>query len=457
MSAESLDKINKGKKRSPLAVWVVILVVLFAAVFIVVKMYELEKPQVSLGSDISLLGGESEIEISFLDEKSGIQSISLSLQQGNNKVLLVEKSYSRHSFFSGGEKKIDELIKVDSQSLGAKDGRADLLVTVHDYSFWKWMEGNVTRVSYPVVFDTKPPRLRMVESPVAIKPGSAGVIVYRANEELFNHGVTIDQVFHPGFPVSGRNDDMYAALIAIPYDAESVRNASIQGVDRAGNNGRIAFGLNVRKVKKHSDRINVTDGFLNKKVPEFAQYYPGLEGEFIDQYLKINNDIRAENGNSIKEICSKTNSERLWKDSFKRMRRSSRRASFADYRSYYFNGRKIDNQVHLGIDLASVKQAPVEAANDGIVAFADYLGIYGNMVVIDHGQGLFSLYSHLSKITVEVNDHVGKGAVLGNTGTSGMAGGDHLHFSVLVNGVFVNPVEWWDKHWVELNINSLLK
>ncbi|MCK5340049.1 MAG: M23 family metallopeptidase, partial [Desulfobulbaceae bacterium] len=159
------------------------------------------------------------------------------------------------------------------------------------------------------------------------------------------------------------------------------------------------------------------------------------------------------NNAKIREICSSNSlPDRLWDGRFSRLPRSSRRAGFADHRSYYYQGRKIDHQVHLGIDLASVRNAEVSAANSGKVAFAEYLGIYGNVVILDHGQGVFSLYSHLSQIKVAVGDMVDPNSVIGLTGTSGMAGGDHLHFGMLVNGVFVNPLEWWDSHWLKLNI-----
>ena len=138
------------------------------------------------------------------------------------------------------------------------------------------------------------------------------------------------------------------------------------------------------------------------------------------------------------------------------MARSSRQAGFGDHRTYYYHNKEIDKQVHLGIDLASVRHAGVEAANTGVVVFADYLGIYGNTVILDHGEGIFTLYSHMSHIDVAVNDKVEKGARLGLTGSTGMAGGDHLHFSVLINGIFVNPVEWWDEQWLKLNILSYL-
>jgi len=106
------------------------------------------------------------------------------------------------------------------------------------------------------------------------------------------------------------------------------------------------------------------------------------------------------------------------------------------------------------MDIASTRRAEVKAANNGKVVFGDYLGIYGNMVLLDHGQGVFSLYSHLSQINVTVGDSVKGGGVIGLTGTTGMAGGDHLHFSMLVHGTFVTPKEWWDKHWIDVTIDE---
>ena len=131
-------------------------------------------------------------------------------------------------------------------------------------------------------------------------------------------------------------------------------------------------------------------------------------------------------------------------------------AGFAEHRTYYYNGNEIDQQVHLGIDLASTKRAEVHAANRGTVVFAEYLGIYGNTIILDHGQGIFSLYSHLSEIGVAVGELKDKRAVIGLSGATGMAGGDHLHFSMLVNGIFVTPLEWWDKQWLRLNIDDIL-
>jgi murein DD-endopeptidase MepM/ murein hydrolase activator NlpD len=136
---------------------------------------------------------------------------------------------------------------------------------------------------------------------------------------------------------------------------------------------------------------------------------------------------------------------------------SANRARFADHRTYFYKKTEIDRQVHLGIDLASLANSPVPAANSGMVVFAEPLGIYGRTVIIDHGFGLFSMYSHLSFIAVKAGDQVSSGDILGRTGSTGLAGGDHLHFSMLINDTFVNPVEWWDIKWIENNVLSKIE
>lgn len=143
----------------------------------------------------------------------------------------------------------------------------------------------------------------------------------------------------------------------------------------------------------------------------------------------------------------------LWTEAFTQMGNSQVESRFADRRTYFFDDKEIDKQVHLGFDLASVQQAPVHASNAGIVIHADFLGIYGNCVILDHGLGVQSLYAHLSSIGVKVGDSVTKGQELGRTGSTGLAGGDHLHFTMLMQGTPVKPVEWWDQNWLQDRVN----
>jgi murein DD-endopeptidase MepM/ murein hydrolase activator NlpD len=188
-------------------------------------------------------------------------------------------------------------------------------------------------------------------------------------------------------------------------------------------------------------------------MPEFASQVKTAEGAtLIDAFLSVNRDMRRKNYEEIVKVTSQSEAKMHWKGAFVRLPGAANRAGYADHRKYLYKGKTIDNQTHMGVDLASLKSSPIPAANTGKVVHADNIGIYGRTVIIDHGFGLFSLYAHLSNIDVSVGQMVSKGDIIGNTGTTGLAGGDHLHFSMLVHHTFINPIEWWDSHWVQDNI-----
>ena len=194
---------------------------------------------------------------------------------------------------------------------------------------------------------------------------------------------------------------------------------------------------------------------MEKTIPEFQGLVPN-EGSLLDQYLYINNEIRKQNRAKLVEFSRRTSPVMLWNGPFTRLPNAANRARFADARDYMYQGRKVDFQTHLGLDLASLQHAEVPAGNDGTVVYADFLGIYGNVVVIDHGLGLQSLYAHLSSLSVAEGDSVAKGQIIGHTGTTGLAGGDHLHYGITVAGIPTQPFEWWDETWIRYNITSKL-
>lgn len=461
MTAETSERrIRQGSnKMGLLALLMIVTVILAGLGFVVLRLFEWQKPTITLEKEVTILGQKSKVAVVVSDQQSGLKELRVFVRQGQKEMVVLDRQLARSNFWAKGVPSLQETIEVDAAALGLHDGPAEFVISVRDLSLWQWARGNQTENVYAVTVDSKPPLLRVVDSPAGIKPGSSGIIVYGANKEILQHGITIDGIYHPGFPIPTRKDGVYGAMIAIPYDTEAVKEAVITGIDRAGNQARLPIVIKIRQVKKKIDSIKLSDGFLNTKIPEFAQYYPEMntKGGLVEQFLFVNNDVRKENAARIKEICSHTDSERHWQGRFVRLDRSSPMAGFAQYRTYYYQDNEVDNQVHLGVDLASLQRAEVGAANSGKVVFADYMGIYGNMVIIDHGQGVFSLYSHLSEIRAQVGAMVKTGDVIGLTGTTGMAGGDHLHFAMLINGVFVTPVEWWDDHWIKDNVLLFLQ
>jgi murein DD-endopeptidase MepM/ murein hydrolase activator NlpD len=200
----------------------------------------------------------------------------------------------------------------------------------------------------------------------------------------------------------------------------------------------------------------VKDAFLQLKVPELLPQHPPSQ-PLIDAFLVINRDLRRQAEEEKRKIAAKTADKPLWNGPFLQPRNTKVFSNFAETRTYIYGGREIDTQVHFGYDLASTKQAPVPAANTGVVVFTGSLTIYGNTMVVDHGWGLMTLYGHLSSIAVKVGDSVDKGQEMGRSGATGLAVGDHLHYEVLVNGVSVTPLEWWDAKWIRDRFNGPLK
>jgi len=200
-------------------------------------------------------------------------------------------------------------------------------------------------------------------------------------------------------------------------------------------------------------------------VPDIIEHSPELKmtapaqdsPEMLAGFLRINGELRKINADQIAAMAAKTSPKRLWEGPFVQLGNSKVEASFADARTYVYKGKEVDQQTHLGFDLAVTEHVPVAAAAAGTVLNASWLGIYGNCVILDHGMGVQSLYGHLSSFDVQEGQDVKKGQTLGKSGQTGLAGGDHLHFSMMVDGRFVNATEWWDPHWIQDRITRKLR
>lgn len=437
---------------------IVLVAALVAGGYILVLLHEREMPQIALAEKVGYIGLEKEIGVVLTDAKSGIRSYTVTIEQNGAGKELATETFPRQGYYrQAGAARIEKSIRIEAQSLGMKEGPADLLVTVQDFSFWNFLEGNTATERFPVVIDTSQPKIRLIDLPRYITGGGSSIVIYQVNEAVSHHGAIINGNFYAGVPYSPKDELKFAVLIALPQETEAITEMYLSATDQAGNTGKVPFSMVFRRNRPTRDQIALGDSFFASKIPEFMGFYPEITGNSdLERFLYVNGQMRRDNEAKIKEITSVATPERFWKGILGRLPRASKRAGFAEYRTYLYNQNKVDDQVHLGIDLASVRHAPVPAANSGKVVFADYLGIYGSMVIIDHGWGLYTLYSHLSQIKVAEGDMVAMDQEIGNTGNTGMAGGDHLHFSVLVNGVFVNPLEWWDEQWVQLNILSFI-
>jgi murein DD-endopeptidase MepM/ murein hydrolase activator NlpD len=308
-----------------------------------------------------------------------------------------------------------------------------------------------------------PPRVSVVSTHHYVNQGGAEMLVYRVSPPDVTSGVRVGDFTYPGFASAGAglaDPELRVAFFALLYNQAADVPMEVFAQDVAGNQARAQFEHRVFPKKFRSSRIPLDDKFLGRVVPAILQSSPQLkasESDLLPSFLKINNDLRRMNNETIAALAKKTAPSILWEGAFQPLGGSQIESSFADFRTYLYDGKDVDRQVHLGFDLAKTANAPVTAANSGKVVHAAELGIYGNTVIVDHGMGVQSLYAHLASFAVNEGEDVKKGARLGASGQTGLAGGDHLHFSMMVNGQFVNATEWWDPHWIEDRIMRKLR
>jgi murein DD-endopeptidase MepM/ murein hydrolase activator NlpD len=420
-------------------------------IWVILVKFEGEEPALSLDKDVSCLGKQNQLTLLARDEKSGVSKVVVKFAQKGKEIVFLEKIFPLRNWFGRTdtpEEKIELII--EPKKLGLQDGPASVLCTAWDHSLRGWFHGNRTIFQKDITIDTVPPLLSVSSNTRYLEQGGVGLVCFSVSEKVDKTGVRVGDRMYSGFPLDASRN-LYQTYFAIPTDYANEK-MQVWAEDKAGNSGVADFYYRVKMSKFRKDTLELSDNFLRETAQKFAQTYPDLGDDPLQAFLKINTEIREESTQKIKEICSVSSPQKLWNGAFLPLPNGEARARFADSRTYTYGGKEISSSVHWGVDLASLANSPVPAGNDGRVVWADFLGIYGNAVILDHGCGLFSLYGHLSTLAVAKGDQVKKGQTIGSTGSTGLAGGDHLHFGMYLWGTPVNPAEWWDASWIEKKI-----
>ena len=445
------DSERTGKRfPATIVIFLIIVIGLVGGGYYLAPRFERQAPQIKL-PDADMLG-LAPMEIVVADPGAGLKSVSATLTVGGTEHPLVSEQYAQPLH----EKKI--AVALPSTLAGIKEGPAVLRVSARDASLWNFFHGNETVVQKNLTIDLTPPSIELVADDRYVNFGGVGVIVYKASADTATSGVRLGTHYFPGFQgqVKGHPDyfiDFFAHAYDVPPDAK----AMLVATDKAGNTREMPLAYELKDVKYKKSTIAVSDNFLQNKMAPLLSDAGARKGTPKEIFLAVNHTLRKENEDKIAAITSKTTPSILWKGAFSQLSNSKVEANFADSRTYTYNGEPIDTAFHLGYDLSVTKHYPIEASNSGTVAFAGNLGIYGNAVILDHGLGLFTLYGHMSSIDVKVGDSVQQRQILGKTGETGLAAGDHLHFGVYLDGVAVLPVEWWDPKWINDNITLKLE
>jgi murein DD-endopeptidase MepM/ murein hydrolase activator NlpD len=425
-------------------VWLALLVLLAAGAGFV--MWRQRQPLVAVTLDPALpaLGHPKRtVTLRLRAPAASLASVDARVvQDGNVRPVLQEE------FPAGGPREADRPVTLDAAALGLKEGPAELHVFAHD-RLWRLRPDRSVRLVHRFTVDLTPPTIELRGATGYIKHAGAGIVVYRVTGAT-RSGVAVGPAFFPGTTGLAQDPAVHVALFTVPYTGTPTP-PSVVAEDEAGNQRVTTVPVTFLPTRFPKDTIKLTDAFLQRKIPELAPQTPGnaTPEQLVEAFLKVNRDGRkAAEAKNREASQGETGARPLWQGAFRQQSNTKVFANYPEERTYVYDGKVIDTQWHLGIDLASRKQSPVEASNAGRVVFTGPNGIYGNTVILDHGLGLATLYGHLSEIAVKVGQTVARGEPLGRSGETGLAGGDHLHFAMLVRGIYTNPLEWWDDHWI---------
>jgi murein DD-endopeptidase MepM/ murein hydrolase activator NlpD len=455
-----------GGMRYILAVLVILLV---AGVVVVVVASRAVPPSIQILQPTKAIGVDATLEVTVEAPQSKLSRLDITLEQNG-------KSTPLFGLASPGtatlKQETPDRIRI-SRPIGKRAlpdlqaGAARIVVNAARTALFG-LRTKEASASKDLTARFTPPRVGVVSTHHYINLGGSEMVVYSVSPPDVVSGVQVGDEVYPGFPASGAgvsaaDPGLRVAFFALLFDQDLNTPIRLFARDDAGNEGHATFDYKPFTKAFKRSKIELNDGFLQRVVPEILEHTPEMKiavgpGEsYLPAFLKINSDLRRIDADRIIAFAKETSPQILWNGPFVPLGNAQVESKFADHRTYFYQGKEVDQQVHLGFDLAVTVNIPVLAGNDGKVIFADYLGIYGNCIVIDHGMGVQSLYGHLSSIEVKPGDAVKKGQRIGRSGMTGLAGGDHLHFSIQVQGHPVSPVEWWDPHWIEDRITRKLR
>ena len=435
-----------------------LLIVLFlAAAALLVTVAEPLGPRVELVAPPAVVGAATPLRIVARDRGTGLATVEVRLASDRlpEPIVVARQEFPRTSWYGSGVHETEITPVLDAAKLHIPEGPATLEVWATDHS-WVQILRRRALLTQPITIDVTPPTLEVLSKQHVARLGGAECLVYKVSPDTVSSGVQVGDLFFPGTPGYFADPALRASLFALP---ESIPDATITAVavDAAGNRRTTTFDLVVKPRTFAEKSLAIDDDFLRRKVPDLLRENGfAVPIDLVQGYLTINRELRKATEVRLRQACTDSDPVPRWQGALLRMPNSAPLSGFADRRTYVHNGTVIDHQTHLGFDLASLKLAPVPAAAAGRVAFVGPLGIYGTTVVLDHGLGLFSLYGHLSSTAVTQGAPVARGDTVGKTGETGLAGGDHLHFSVMVHGIHVDPVEWWDAHWITDHVDARL-
>ena len=415
--------------------------------------FEREVPKIDFGTN-GYWNLKKPLDIK-IDDLSGIKAYSVTLRSKNSENIL------KNEHFMTPKDKVEISIEPPRSAYAIKDKEIEIVIKATDASKWNFLNGNSITKVFKLVIDKRRPKISIISNSYKIKKGGAALVIFRVKDDNLDD-FYIQTNFGKKFKAQPfYKEGYYISLLAWPIKSSSFR-ATVVAQDFAGNTAKAYIPLYLKQKNYRVSKMELSDWFLKGKIADLAEEFVETQGvdSSLEQFKIINEDVRAKNEELIHEITSKVPDEMISDFKINKMyplKNAQVVARFGDHRKYYYDGEYISESYHMGLDLASNEEARIIPQNGGKVVFADFNGLYGNMPIISHGLGLYTLYGHCSTLRVNSGDEISDKEYIANTGKSGYAMGDHLHFGVLIQGIEVRPAEWMDKKWMKLNITDVIK
>jgi len=417
--------------------------------------FEREKPTVQ--SEQNVFWNRKDPLHVQLSDNVGLKNFELTLSDGEKSIIVGQGIFEKTTK--------EETLLVNypkSKTLNPKAKKLQLKVLVTDNSMWNLLQGNKSEKVIDINVDYKRPIVNILSNSYSITQGGSALVVFQAEDE--NLDTLYIEAGEEKFKAQPyKKEGYYAALIAWPFNKKDF-TAKVVAIDAAKNKRVAEIPFYVKNFKYKVSWIKAKDKFIDGKITDLASGDPDYADidDRLEKLRAVNETMRLKNEDLIHSIGKGLSSDMLqgWKiKRFYPLKNGQRVASYGDERHYYYGDKSnvVSHSYHVGYDLASTKMATIKTSNKGKVVYANENGIYGNMPMIDHGLGLYSLYGHCSQLLVNEGDEVSVGDAIAKTGVSGLALGDHLHFGLLVQGIEVRPVEWFDKEWIRKNVDIVFK
>ncbi|MEC7949550.1 MAG: M23 family metallopeptidase, partial [Myxococcota bacterium] len=328
-----------------------------------------------------------------------------------------------------------ESLSLDTTEL--EDGHHTLLIEAWDRAW----SPNLQASKYTLIVDNSPPDVQLARRSLTTAQGRAHALIVRTTEPVSAPSGAFREAPVTFFPLDD-SGTLWRALAGVPIQARTGRKAlELRVEDQAGN------------VSERTIPVAVVAGRFTR----------GGTIRLTEQQIAARRNESAKKKMRAQREAAYTwdQPEQLWAGPMQRPIDGGRISSgFGRYRTYS-DGKKSH---HTGTDIAARTGTPVVAAGAGEVRFVGEQSIFGNVVIVHHGQGLSTSYNHLSEIHVDAGQRVARGEQIGAVGSTGQATGPHLHWGVVLDGTAVDGMPLLDDslglgetpHWTHATADGQL-